>query len=205
MSRLVWGEDRSFEQGVSRGVFYPDSEEGVALNGLISVAESSVGGESTSHFLDGVKMLEFFTGRDFQAVVTALSIPKEFQTFLGNKMYVRGFWLGNQIKPRFDFTYRTEIDDGYKVHLVYNALALIENRSFRTLGGVVVPSPISWRVHAIPVVVPNFRPTAHFVVDSTQASEARMTSLENILYGTTSTASRFPSIVELLSIFSGGA
>lgn len=202
MTVLAW-DDRNFEAGVDRGVLQFTGNPCVVWNGLMSVEEDANVGEVKSLYLDGVNYLNVLTGRFFSAAVSAFSAPKDFLEAQGLKPVIPGFQLAQQPKRRFNFSYRVLTENGYKLHLVYNCLANEPDRSHETMGESAEPSETSWIVNATPVVVPNYRPTAHFVVDSERASSANLLELENWLYGTPEDYPWFPTVTELLTIFGG--
>jgi hypothetical protein len=200
MTALVWDkvDERTYESGISKGVIYPDggsgATPGIAWAGLISVAEQAVGGEVTPFYIDGINHVNVASAKDFQASVTAFSYPPEFESCLGNYPIVPGFLLGNQPKKRFNFAYRTEVSDGYKLHLVYNVLATPTTRSYATLGESVSPSQLVWTFDATPpsAPVPNRRPSAYYVVDSRICAPDVLVAFESLLYGTDSFDPSFP-------------
>lgn len=200
MTKLVW-EDRRYEAGISKGVFYPIAGPGVPWNGLVSVNESVVGGERSDHHLDGVKFLEFFSGSDFQATIEAYAPPQGFGPYSGEIGLVKGFLLTRQPKKRFNLSYQTGTSDGYRTHLVYNAIASPSSRTSKSKNSSADPSILEWTLDATPVYVPGFRPTAHFVIDSTRAPADNVLELENFLYGTDELDPTCPTIAQLLGIF----
>ena len=146
MSRLVWGQanQKQHESGVDRGVFYPIDGPGVVWNGLISVDESFSGGELSSYHFDGIKYLDKATPRSYQATITAFSAPKEFASALGERAIIPGFILTRQPRVRFGLAYRTMINEkDYKLHLVYNALASSNGRSYSSLSATPSPGQFS--------------------------------------------------------------
>lgn len=200
MAKLTWG-DRRYEAGVSHGAYYPIGGEGEVWNGLISVVENAIGAEKTSYYMDGVKLHDFIGSRDFQATITALSTPPKLRRFMGEKSFILGVRLCHQPMRRFNLTYRTETDDGYKIHLVFNVLASPLNRTIETLDDGGHAAPFAWRLDATPVQVDGFRPTAHFVVDSAHIPAELLSDLEDMLYGTEEDFPRFPYIEDLLALF----
>lgn len=205
MTVLVWDQpaSRRHESGISHGVFYPSVGSGVVWNGLQSVVEGFVGGEYSFYHLDGVKYLDTVAGKDFQLTVTAFSSPKEFLDYSGYRSLVPGVRLTKQPKPRFNFSYQSGIDDGYKIHLVYNVLATLTDKTTSTIGRAIDPSTSTWMFDAVPVSVPGFKPSAHYTIDSTKADPDILALLENILYGTESTNAYFPDINDLVTLFGG--
>lgn len=202
MTVLAW-DARDFEAGVDRGVLSVTGDPCVVWNGLLSVEEDANVGEVKSLYLDGVNYLNVLTGRFFSATVSAFTAPRSFLEAQGLRPVIPGFNLAQQPKSRFNFSYRVLTDNGYKLHLVYNCLASEPDRSHDTIAENTEPSETSWVFNATPVVVPNYRPTAHFVVDSERASPTNLLELENQLYGTPSTDPEFPTVTELLTLFGG--
>lgn len=203
MSRLTW-EDQEYETGISRGVFYPNDGPGVPWNGLTSVVETNLGSELTSHYLDGVKFLEIVGGGDYQAAITAFSAPGKFLPYMGKKRVIPGFVLDKQPKPRFHLAYRTEMSDGYRVHLIYNASARLTAAGYSSLSEKVEPTAFTWTIDAVPIIVPGFRPSAHLIVESALTPISIMDELEGILYGSSGSDAEFPTVSELMAIFASG-
>lgn len=203
MTSLVWDQidARRYEAGVSHGVFYPIDEPGVVWNGLVSITDQSVGAEQVSYYLDGVKYLDVIGSKDYQAVVTALSAPEGFASYMGDRPVVPGFRLAKQSKRRFNFSYQTIFGEGYKIHLIYNVLATLTTMRYATINNVSAPSVLIWTFDATPVVIPGFRPSAHYTIDSTKTDLELLDSIEDILYGTDISPPEFPTIEELIELF----
>ena len=90
---------------------------------------------------------------------------------------------------------------GYKIHLVYNALAAPSDRTNATIKDSPDPNTMSWGITTNPPELAGIRPTSHFVVDSTKTNPAVLVILENHIYGTESTAPTLPSPAELVGMF----
>lgn len=203
MTKLVWGQpdQRRYEAGVDRGVLYPDNGPGVVWNGLVAVEESFSGGESSSYHFDGIKYLDVVSPKTFQATITAFSAPEEFSRCIGDKSVIPGFVLTRQSRARFGFSYRTLLDErGYKLHVVYNALASPNGKSNKSLGSSAAADTLSWKIDAVPPESTTYRPSAHFMVDSTKVDPDALEVIENILYGDAENAPRLPAIDELLDL-----
>lgn len=210
MTRLDWGvpAERYYEDGVDQGVLYID-DVGYVWNGLISVSEKPSGGEHRSYYLDGIKYLQLASAEEYEATINAISSPPEFAVCDGVMSLYQGLFVTQQKRKSFGFCYRTMInnavgpDQGYKLHLVYNALAAASEQNRQTRSDSHEFSPLSWLVQAVPPSSAgfNFKPSAHFVIDSTLAPAGILTDLENILYGTDDDDPRLPSQTEILSLF----
>lgn len=208
MTKLSWGApgERFYQSGVDRGVLYVDGS-GHVWNGLVSVTEKSSGGDVSEYHLDGIKYAEKKGVENFEADIAAFSSPPEFAMCDGTYEPHPGLIATNQPRKRFGFSYRTKIgndleglEHGYKIHLVYDALATPSDRSNETLGDSE-PSPFEWTISAIPVDVTGIRPTAHFVIDSKKTDEFVLGKIEDALYGTNTTNAYLPSIAELIEMY----
>jgi hypothetical protein len=204
MAKLVWNEPNQnrYEYGVDRGVYYPYPNLGFAWNGLISVEQTSTGGEVTPLYFEGTKYLDVKAYTDFGLKVTAYSPPPMFSDAIGDYSVVPGFILTKQRKTRFNFSYRTFQGgiDGYKIHFVYNIIAIPVDRSYSTTDGSSKAETFSWEFSAVPQKVANFRPTAHYILDSTKLNTKALQVIEDILYGYEDQNPRIPDPDELLSL-----
>ena len=212
MTRLAWGSagERFFESGADRGVLYLPNEEGVAWNGLKSVSESPDGGTPTPYYVDGYKYINVASAEDFKATISAFSAPAEFGICDGTALIHNGLFATQQPRKAFGLSYRTRVgndiegvDHGYKIHLVYNALAAPSTRESVSLSNSPTPTSLSWAISTTPPKITGLRPTAHFVIDSRMTPWRLLAKIEDILYGTGSTSPRLPSVDEIMSIFSG--
>ena len=211
MTRLVWGAtgSRNYEAGVDRGVLFPpNGAAGVPWNGLTSVNEEPSGGEPTAYYLDGIKYLQIASSEEYAATIEALSAPAEFAVCDGTAAIYAGLFISQQPRKQFGFSYRTLLgndidadDHGYKLHLVYNALAKPTSRDYASLGASTDPMALSWAITTVPPTVSGFKPSAHIVINSLTATAPHMTAVENIVYGSSTLIPRQPTIQELVTIF----
>lgn len=193
MVALVWNAagQRFFEAGVDKAVWYPSNGlGGVAWNGVVAVDEKNSGGERDSFYFDGVKYLDFVANEDFSATLQAFAAPVEFYANDGMKALAAGLYATQQPRSTFGFCYRTKLgndinqDLGYKLHLVYNCTAGPSTRSNQTQSESPSPMMKSWDLETVPPPASTYKPTAHFVIDSTKTDPAKLLTLENQLYGT---------------------
>lgn len=200
--RLTWSTPgaKILETGVDNGVLYPPSGLGVPWVGLITVDEAVLGGETESLYYNGDKYLDFVANEDFQAIVSAFSAPDEFAECNGMKQLAAGLFATGQRRSRFGMSYRTLIgndisglDAGYKLHLVYNCVAGPSGKTNQTQGENPEPTTLQWTVNSVPPRATAYKPTAHFVVDSTKTDPEKLSELEDLLYGTDSTSPGLPS------------
>ena len=192
MPRLTWGQvgERYFETGVDRGVLYVGASAGVPWNGLTSVSEDLSGGEARPYYIDGVKYLNLAAAEEFVATIAAFSSPKEFGVCDGVSSIQNGLFVTQQPRKSFGLCYRTLIgndvdgtDHGYKLHVVYNALAAPASRSNNTIADSSEPTALSWSVSTLAPGLSGYRPTAHLIFDSRYTPPNLLAAVEDILYG----------------------
>lgn len=208
MTRLSWGNagERTYETGVDRGVLY--LETAVPWNGLVSVNENPSGGNPQPYYFDGVKYMNIAEAEEFEATIDAFSSPPEFSRCDGTRAVANGLFLTQQPRKSFGLAYRTLIGNdvqglnhGYKIHLVYNALAGPANRDHSSLSDDVDPLILSWGITTRAPVVSGHKPTAHLIVDSTKTHPVLLSEIEEILYGSENVQPRLIPVSEIVSRF----
>jgi hypothetical protein len=211
VARLTWSAfgKRFYETGVDRGVLYVSSG-GVAWPGLISVSEAPSGGDAKPYYFDGVKFLNLAATEEFEATLNAFFSPSEFAACDGIAAVQNGLFASQQPRKSFGLSYRTRIgndidgpEHGYKIHLVYNALAEPSSRDNASLGGNADPDVFSWKITTLAPALTGFKPSAHLVVDSRLTDPDVLAAVEDQLYGSVSTSSALPTPDELVAIFTG--
>lgn len=209
MTLLQWDDvgERFYETGVDRGVLYIENE-GFAWNGLIAVQETSTGGDPKPYYVDGYKYVNVAAAEEFEATIEAFAAPAEFGVCDGTVEIYNGLFVTAQRRRPFGLSYRTKIgtditpDHGYKIHLVYNALAAPSQRNNQTIKDSAEPTTLSWAITTTPPRLTALKPTAHFVIDSSKTDPEVLSDLEDILYGTVGTDPDFPTPEELIALFS---
>lgn len=131
------------------------------------------------------------SAEDFGATIEAYTYPDEFEACNGCAEIAPGVTIAQQDRKMFGFSYRTLIGNdtvgtnyGYKLHLVYGAQASPSEKNNQTVNDSPEAATMSWEISTTPVDVPNFKPTAHLVIDSTKTDKAKLAKLEEMLYGT---------------------
>lgn len=219
MTALLWDQtgEKTYETGVDRGVLYiPDATGayvfGYAWNGLTSVSESPSGAEATAQYADNIKYLNLVSAEEFGATVEAFTYPKEFGQCDGSASPAPGVFIGQQARKAFGLSYRTLIGNdvdgtshGYKLHLIYGALAAPTEKAYNTVNDSPEAITFSWELSTTAVAVPGFKPTASLVIDSRTISATKLAELEAILYGTVGTDPRLPLPAEVITIVNGAA
>ncbi len=208
--RLNWNQlgERFYENGLDRAVLYVDGKDGVAWNGITALTETPSGGEARPYYIDGVKFINLATFEEFGLGLNALYSPVEFDVCDGAINVGSGVLAQQQIRKAFGFSFRTKIgndlestDDGYKIHIVYNALASPTQRNYKTEGEDTELSELSWAISTRSIPFSGLRPTAHITVDASKVKSWIIGALEDILYGTATSPARIPLPTEVLNIF----
>lgn len=206
MAKLVWDEvgERFYESGVSQGVFYGSDKRGVPWNGLISVEETNNDATEPLYF-DGFKYADVVTVGDFRGKITAFTYPDEFLPYEGVQAWEPGFYLTDQPKQRFGLSYKTDVNNdqtqgvGYKLHILYNVLAIPSNKTYETLSLQTDPIDFEWDISAVPVRIDRFRPTAHVIIDSRKIDSFLLADIENLLYGSDELEPTLPELSGLVN------
>lgn len=211
MTRLEWNlpKDQIFEAGLDRGVLYVEDGPAVPWNGLISVKDSGKS-DLKNFYLDGVKYLSTASTRQWEGSLSAYTYPEEFASLIGIAELGDGFYADSQAAGRFGLSYRTMINTpglsekpGYKIHLIYKVMASLSDISHDTLnGGVIDPNQFDFDLSAVPILVPGFKPTSHFIIDTRKIDEDKLNALENLIYGNFSGSPTLPDIDDLIDLLS---
>jgi len=217
MSKLVWDQtgERFYETGVKQGVLYPQETggiypTGVVWNGLSAVTESPSGAEPTPIYADDIKYLNLLSAEEFGATIEAYTYPDEFAQCDGSAEIATGVIIGQQNRKVFGLSYKTTLgndvdgnDHGYKLHIIYGALAAPSEKGYSTINDSPEAITFSWEITTTPVSVTGFKPTASIVIDSTKVDATDLEALEEILYGTIDNDPYLPLPDEISSLFGG--
>ena len=214
MAKIEWDKtgERLYETGVKNGVLYVQDAgtypKGVAWNGLTAVTESPSGAEATPLYADDIKYLNLLSAEEFGATIEAYTYPDEFAECDGSASLATGVMIGQQPRKAFGLCYRTTIgndtegnDHGYKLHIIYGALAAPSEKAYATINDSPEAITFSWEVTTTPVNVTGAKPTASITIDSTKATPEKLTALEKILYGDAEVEARLPLPDEIKTLF----
>ena len=223
MAKLVWDKsgERLYETGVKQGVLYVQDTagtypKGVAWNGLTAVTETPSGAEATALYADDIKYLNLVSAEELGGTIEAYMYPDEFAECDGSVALTPGMYIGQQDRKTFGLCYRTTLGNdtdsnnhGYKLHLIYGALAAPSEKAYATINDSPEAITFSWEVSTTPVSVTGFKPTSQITIDSTKVDKLKLTSLEDILYGKdgdegAATEPRLPLPDEVATLFSAG-
>ena len=213
---LVWDAagKRFYETGVKKGVLYVQDDKGtypkgVAWNGLTGVTESPSGAEANPIYADDMKYLNLYSAEEFGATIEAYTYPDEFAECDGSAELTAGVTIGQQKRKAFGMCYRTVLgndvtgeDYGYKLHIIYGAMASPSEKAYATVNDSPEAITFSWEVTTTPVNVEGMKPTASLVIDSTKVDASKLSALEAILYGSENTDPRLPLPNEIKTLMS---
>ena len=218
MVALAWHEtgDKQYELGVDKGVFYPLNattsayDNAYAWNGLISVTESPSGAEVTKNYADNDVYMSLMSAEEFAATVEAYNYPDEFALVDGTAEPVPGLYVGQQPRKPFGLSYRTKVgndskgmDAGYKIHLIYNAMAAPSEKAYSTVNDSPEATTFSWELSTTPIDAGDvLKSTAQLTINSLKVPAAKLKALEDILYGTTTLQARLPLPTEVIGLLS---
>ena len=214
MSKLVWDKtgERLYETGVKQGVLYVQDAQGaypkgVAWNGLTTVTESPSGAEATPLYADDIKYLNLMSTEELGGTIEAYTYPDEWAECDGSAAIATGVYIGQQPRKTFGMCYRTTLGNdvennayGYKLHLIYGALAAPSEKAYATINDSPEAITFSWEFSTTPVNVEGFKPTANIVIDSTKVTPEKLAALETVLYGDAETEARLPLPDEVVQI-----
>lgn len=209
MTKLTWDEvgERRFETGVDQGVLYTLEGDCIPWNGLVQITEKS-SRAVTPYFQDGRKFLDAQVVGPYAATLQAFTYPDELDFLVGLAELEsgEGIRLHDQKARPFHLSYRTKVgndsqglDHGYKIHIVYNVLAIPSDATSQTVGENPVPGLFEWSLTAMPSTVEDHLPTAHISFDSRRISPGALVVVERQIYGDAENAPSLPSLTALLA------
>lgn len=219
MAKLVWDQvgERLYESGVKKGVLFVQNSSGlyplgVAWNGLVSVSESPSGAEASPNYADDIKYVNIMSVEEFGATIEAFTYPDEFAACDGSAEVATGVIIGQQKRSVFGLAYQTSIgndvdglDHGYKIHLIYGALAAPSEKGYQTINDSPEAITFSWEISTTPVEVTGKKPTASIVIDSTKVSAEKLAAFEAIIFGSVGADARLPLPAEIIALFTEAA
>lgn len=206
MAKLTWDQigERFFETGIDHCALYLGSNGtyplGVAWSGITGVTETPEGAEPTDKYADNIKYVTLYSAETFKGTIKAFTYPDEWKQCNGETV-VNGVTVGQQSRKSFGLAYRTIVgndadgnDHGYKLHLVYGCQASPSERDYQTVNDSPDTIEFSWEFTTTPVALATkvggkeLKPTSLLTIDSRNftetAAKAKLTALENALFGT---------------------
>lgn len=215
MTKITWDAvgEKFYETGTRNGVLYKKTAEGqygkgVAWNGLTAVTESPSGAEETALYADDGKYLSLYSAEEFGCTIEAYTYPEEWAECDGSAEIATGVYAGQQARRGFGFAYRTVLGNdeqgesyGYKLHIVYGAMASPSEKSYATINDSPDAVTFSWEVKTTPIRVNDtLKPIALITIDSTKVNATKLAALEAILYGGDETEPRLPLPAEVIEL-----
>lgn len=202
MAMIKWGDpyDKTYQSGIDRGVVYNnDGTLAQPWNGLISVENKPNGGDVESAYLDGIRRLSVPSPTYYSATITAFSVPPIVEQATGvTPLYAPGLYNDNGIQKTFNMTYRSFIgnecnpEDGYKIHFLYGLVITKPTISDKTRSDSSELDGISYDVVSNPTNLNSLR-VNHLYIDTRDVKQkARIASIEDLIYGTVTTAPSMP-------------
>lgn len=227
MAVLEWDLEgqRIYENGVDRGVLYlydkntKSYTNGVAWNGLTTVTESPSGAEPSPQYADNQKYLNLMSAEEFGGTIEAFTYPDAWSACDGSFAHSKGdlptgLVVSQQTRQTFGLCFRTRVGNdiesdlyGYKLHLIWGALAQPSERAYATVNDSPEAMTFSWQFSTTPVTMPaelNLKPTSHMILDTTKvdiSNQALIKLLEDELYGTDATTATLPMPYEVIQMF----
>ena len=170
--------------GLDRGVVY-HADEFEPWIGLYSLEYESDAETETVVYVDGVGQRAQLVLTGFQATVQCYLFPELIDNHT------------------FDFTYRTF--DAYGrtlIHLVYGCRATLSSMSNVSLETTTNAQAFTVGLSAVPRKLNHhgFRPASHLIIHESLIWPEALKAIEDVLYGTTTTDPRMPSIDEVIEI-----
>lgn len=217
MTKILWDQvgERKYETGIDHGVLYRTDGTGayvtgVPWNGLTTVTESPAGAESNKQYADNTVYVNLLSAETFGGTVEAFTYPDEFAECDGTYEPTPGVAVNQQPRKAFGLCYRSLIGNdiegqeaGYKLHLVYGCLAAPSEKAYATVNDSPEAAAFSWTISTTPVPVTGHKPTALIVIDSTKVDAAKLSDLEDLLYGTSGTDAQLPMPDDVIALFEG--
>ena len=196
--KLVWDQigEKLWETGVDRTVLFPMTSQGgygngVAWSGITAINESPSGAEPTKIYADNIVYGVLMSPEEDALTIEAFTYPDEYAECIGEATVGTGAVIKQQTHKHFGLAYRTMIgndtsgtEHGYKIHIFWDCVAGASEDSNSTINDSPEQKTFSWSVTTLPVAASGFKPTASMVIDSTKVPEAKLTQIENLLYGT---------------------
>ena len=209
MTALVWDQvgERRFETGVDRGVLYMADGSAVPWNGLISINET-LSREVKPYYVDGIKFLDHHVPGSYAAKLSPFTYPDELDDLIGTLEFAPGVFVHDQGQPKlFNLSYRTRVgndlvgaDHAYKIHIVYNLLAIPSDTTMSTLADSPSAQAFEWSLFGTPSQMFGIRPTSHISLESRTIDAALLVSIEELLYGSEDADPALPGLVDLLGM-----
>lgn len=175
---------------------------GVPWSGVTSIEESPDGGDANDFYADNIKYLSLRAVENYGATITAYQSPSAFDVCDGSESPAVGVKIGQQKRRAFALVWKTQIgndtegsDYGYELHIVYNATASPSSKNYETINDSPEPAELSWELTTTPIAVTGYKPTSTLVINSKAVAAAKLSQVENRLYGTDGASGLSPTLL----------
>ena len=218
MSKLSWDQtgEREYETGIEQVALFPMTNgaygDGVAWNGVTALNITPSGAEPTPLYANNRKYLTLMSVEELGGTIEAYMYPDEFKACNGEAAITNGVYLGQQTRKTFGLVGKSIIGNdtelnahGYKLHIIYGALASPSEQAHATVNESPEIDPMSWEFTTTPVEVNGYEPTSYVSIDSTKVDAEKLAALEAILYGTEEAEPRLPLPDEIATIMGNEA
>lgn len=208
MTALVWDQvgERRFETGVDHGVLYLPNGSAVPWNGLVSINET-LSREVKPYYIDGIKFLDHHVPGSYSAKLAAFTYPDELDELIGTSEFAPGVFVHDQGQPKlFNLSYRTRVGDdldaerAYKIHIVYNVLAVPSDASHGSVSSSPAMTSFEWTLYGTPSQMFGIRPTSHISLDSRRIDPLLLSDIELMIYGSLENDPELPNLVDFLAL-----
>ena len=219
MSKLVWDKagEKLYETGVEQVALYQQVDgaypAGVAWNGVSAFNINPTGAEPTALYANNRKYLSLMSAEETGGTIEAYMYPDEWAECDGSKAVIAGVYVGQQTRKTFGLAVKTLVGNdeqqnkyGYKLHLIYGALASVSEKAYSTVNDSPEVDPMSWEFTTTPVDIgiEGFEPSAHIEIRSTDFAtpelKDKLKALEDALYGTNDKEAYLPLPEEVFEL-----
>jgi hypothetical protein len=181
---------------------------GVAWSGITGINENPGGADLSDLYADNIKYASLRAAETFACTIEAYTYPDEWAECDGSASPAAGVYFGQQPRKPFGLAYRTEIGDdahpgmdaGYKLHFVYNCTVSPSGRSYATINNSPDAITFSWEASSTPTNATGYKAVSTITIDSTKVDSAKLTAIEEMIYGSNSADSKMPTPDDLLRL-----
>ena len=220
MSKLVWDQtgEKRYETGIEQVALFPQVsgayQTGVAWNGVTALNLTPSGAEPTALYANNRKYLTLVSVEELGGTIEAYMYPDEFMQCDGSAELAPGVYVGQQTRTPFGLVGKTIIGNdtdlnahGYKLHIVYGALASPSEQAHATVNDSPEAATMSWEFSTTPIEVEvdgKTSSTSYICIDSTKIAPEKLALIEAKIYGSESEEPTLPLPAEIITIMAAG-
>lgn len=217
MAKLKWDQigEKLYETGIEQVALFPQEggayNKGVAWNGVTALNLTPSGAEPTPLYANNRKYLTLMSVEELGGTIEAYTYPEEWAECDGSAAVVAGVYFGQQPRKTFGLVGKSLVGNdteltkhGYKLHLVYGALASPSEQAHATVNDSPEAATMSWEFSTTPVAVDGYEPTSYVCIDSTKVNAEKLAALEAIIYGSDEVEPRLPLPDEIATLMAEG-